>query len=310
MSRGGNYQKIFVNDDDRESFLKIVGEACEMWHMRIHAYCLMNNHYHLLVETPDGCLGRAMRHLNGIYTQKFNRNHHRDGPLFRGRYKAILIDGDRYLMEVVRYIHMNPAKRRNDVNTLLQYPWSSNSYYLGKRKKPEWLSVSEILNFFSENTRIQKSLYKEFITDKIPEEILQIYSKKRLLPILGDTSFIDWAKKTFLKDKVKDYEIPEANRKTCGPSLERVLEIVMSYYRAEVSDLKITRRGVWNEPRKVAMYLCRQMCGLSLIEIKEVFNVEAYTTVSMSNIKVRNKISVDRGFRKKIEKIKLIINNT
>ncbi len=106
MSRGGNYQTIFVNDGDRELFLKLVGKTCEMWHMRVHAY-------------------------------------------------------------------MNPAKKRNDINALLHYPWSSNSYYLGKRKKPEWLSVSKILNLFSENTRMQKSLYKEFITDKIPDEILQ-----------------------------------------------------------------------------------------------------------------------------------------
>ncbi|ODS34159.1 MAG: hypothetical protein SCARUB_00729 [Candidatus Scalindua rubra] len=180
MNRGTNFQKIFIEDADRREFLKLLGETSEIWKIRVHAYCLMDNHYHILIETPVIGLGRAMRHLNGVYTQRFNRKKKRDGALFRGRYRAILVQGDNYLLEIVRYIHMNPAKKREDTHALMNYPWSSNNYYLGKKGKPEWLITSSILNLFSTNINQQKALYKEFITDRIPDEIRRLYSQKKI----------------------------------------------------------------------------------------------------------------------------------
>lgn len=310
MNRGANYQNIFSDDGDRNIFLQLVGETCEIWKIKIHAYCLMDNHYHFLIETPEGGLGRVMRHLNGVYTQRFNRKNSSDGPLFRGRYKAILVDGDTYLMEIVRYIHMNPAKKRNDINVLMNYPWSSNKFYLDKRKKPVWLTTSNILSLFSTNIRNQKSLYKEFITDKIPEDIRKFYSQKRLLPVLGDNFFKEWVKKTFVKDNVENYEIAEANKKAAGPTVESVLEKVKECYKVDNTELKRKRRGVENEPRNVAIYLCRHLCGLSLNEIKLLFGIDTYTTVSMASINIKNRISVDRGFQKKLERIKILINDS
>ena len=96
MNRGNNFQKIFLDDADKKQFLKLLGETCEMWKIRVHAYCLMDNHYHVLIETPVIGLSRAMRHLNGIYTQRFNRKNKRDGVLFRGRYRAILVQSKNF----------------------------------------------------------------------------------------------------------------------------------------------------------------------------------------------------------------------
>jgi len=107
MNRGLNRNPIFLDEDrDRALFKKTVGEAVERWKIRVHAFALMDNHYHLLVETPLAMISRAMRHIDGIYTQRFNRLHRRDGPLMRGRFKSILVQKESYFLELVRYIHL------------------------------------------------------------------------------------------------------------------------------------------------------------------------------------------------------------
>lgn len=105
---------------------------------RLRPYCLMSNHYHLLVQTPEGNLCRCMRHINGIYTQRFNRRWKTEGQLFRGRYKAVLIEEDSHLLEVLRYIHRNPL-RAGLINDLKYFPWSSHHGYLSTAKKWAWL---------------------------------------------------------------------------------------------------------------------------------------------------------------------------
>jgi putative transposase len=109
MSRGSGRQKVFLSRSDYRGFLRTVSEAHDLWGIEVFAYCLMPNHYHLCVRTPRGNLSRVMRHVDGLYTQRFNRSHKRDGSLFRGRYKAIVVDANECLMAVVRYIHLNPV---------------------------------------------------------------------------------------------------------------------------------------------------------------------------------------------------------
>ena len=112
MNRGANRQTVFATERDRLAFLALLGEVSEMFAVEVHVFCLMGNHYHLLLHTPRGNLGGAMRHLNGVYTQRHNRAAGRDGPLFRGRYKAILLDADAWLLQVSRYVHRNPLEAR------------------------------------------------------------------------------------------------------------------------------------------------------------------------------------------------------
>ena len=110
MNRGRRFEDIFDSPDNYTAFVELLKDTSEMWNVRIAAYCLMPNHYHLLVCTPDANISRSMRHLNGLYTQAYNRDHKCDGPLFRGRYKSILVSADDYLLQLVRYIHRNPLK--------------------------------------------------------------------------------------------------------------------------------------------------------------------------------------------------------
>ena len=132
------------HDTHRRLFLELLREIQAMFSVETHAYCLMDNHYHLLVRTPKANLSRAMRHLNGLYTQRYNRIEKTDGPLYRGRYKAILIDADAYLLNVSRYIHRNPLEARI-VKKADNYPWSSYAAFIGKVTAPPWLTREDTL---------------------------------------------------------------------------------------------------------------------------------------------------------------------
>jgi len=133
MNRGKKSEKIFHDRHDYQVFVDLLEESSEMWNIRVAAYCLMTNHYHILLQTPDGNIARSMRHINGVYTQRFNRKHSCDGQLFRGRYKSILVSADSYLLQLVRYIHRNPVKA-GIVSTPDDYPWSSHTGYLSVEK--------------------------------------------------------------------------------------------------------------------------------------------------------------------------------
>ncbi len=139
MNRGRGRQPIFHATAYFHAFLETLAEAHERFGVVIHGYCLMGNHYHLLLQTPHGNLGRVMRHMNGVYTQRYNRLKPTDGPLFRGRYKAIVVEADNYLLQLSRYIHRNPIERKPPlVDSLDSYPWSSYPAYINHTKSPTW----------------------------------------------------------------------------------------------------------------------------------------------------------------------------
>lgn len=167
MNRGAGYQHIYKSEKHRVIFLELVAEAVSLFGIEIHAYCLMDNHYHLLVKTPHANLARAMRHVNGVYTQRFNRLEKSDGSLCRGRYKAIVVDGDSYLLQVSRYIHLNPVVAKI-TKTAEHYPWSSYPSYLQTKKTPAWLTVNEVLSML--NCRKTLSKYKRFVEVGLDQE--------------------------------------------------------------------------------------------------------------------------------------------
>ena len=144
-SRGDRREDIYEVDADRIGFLELIGDVCGSYNWVCYAYCLMSNHYHLLIETPDANLSKGMRQLNGVYTQQFNFRHKRVGHVFQGRYKAIHVDKDDYLLELSRYIVLNPV-RAGMVRKVHQWSWSSYHQTIGNEPFPSWLNVNGLRN--------------------------------------------------------------------------------------------------------------------------------------------------------------------
>ncbi len=161
-SRGDRQEDIYLDDEDREAWLALLGRVCERFNWRCYAYCLMDNHYHIVIETVDGNLSKGMRQLNGVYTQHVNRRHARVGHVFQGRYKAILVEKDSYLLELSRYVVLNPV-RAGIVKDLRKWPWSSYQAMTDEIAAPAWLQTEGLLGLFSKQRKRAITKYKDFV---------------------------------------------------------------------------------------------------------------------------------------------------
>ena len=161
-SRGDRREDIYLNDEDRIAWLDILGAVCKRFNWACHAWCQMSNHYHLVLETPEGNLSQGMRQLNGVYTQSVNRAHHRVGHVFQGRYKAILVEKDAYLLELSRYVVLNPV-RAGMVKRPEQWAWSSYRAMLGQADRPAWLHTDWILGQFATRRSRAVEKYVDFV---------------------------------------------------------------------------------------------------------------------------------------------------
>jgi REP element-mobilizing transposase RayT len=299
MNRGSGARPIFHDDDDRRAFLSLVRDVVEMWDIQIHAFCLMDNHYHLLLHTPQGNLSRSMRHLNGLYTQRYNRKYRRDGSLFRGRFKAVLIEADAYLLELVRYIHLNPVQA-GLVEEPHDYAWGSHAAYLQSASSPGWLVKDEVLGRFGARGEDAVRRYQEFVQAGVSPNIERIYEKKKGTAVLGTEGFKEWVRTRISQKARGDYELPQARAILVRPGAEQVLEAVRKTYGVDRDALARVRRGQRNEPKDVAMYLCRKECGLALKKIAGLFRIPTYTTVSMACGRVKTRLERDASFRQRV----------
>ncbi len=303
MNRGAGRQAIYQIDDDYEIFLEALKESSRFFDIRIISYCLMPNHYHLLVQTPKANLSRAMRHLNGVYTQRFNRYHKKDGPLFRGRYKAILVQEDEYLTHLIRYIHLNPVQA-NLAQDLSKHPWTSHKQYLKGQDQAPWLHVRLGLAFFS--SRLKKALgdYRSFMKGGIDPKTLAFYGKKKQGPILGDPDFLDHIKEKYiLTDRKLSTEIPEERRMAGAAIAQRILqEVSRSFLRSKQAVLA-SKRGERNTARLAALSLTRELSGLRLAEIAEIFSIRSYRTVGVGCHRFKKFLQGDQAMQRRYAKL-------
>ena len=219
-SRGDGQDDIFESDVDRHNFLSLLGDVCETYNWVCHAYCLMSNHYHLLIETPDANLSKGMRQLNGVYTQTFNRNHNRVGHVFQGRYKAIHIEKETYLLELARYIVLNPV-RAEMVRAAKDWPWSSYRSTTGQSPAPDWLNTDWVLAAFGRSKRKAVDGYRRFVSEGKNQP--SPWKEVRNQVYLGSDSFV--IEMDALIDGDKDLsEIPSSQRRGIAASLEEYEE--------------------------------------------------------------------------------------
>lgn len=187
-SRGDRREKIYLTDADRHGFVSLLAGVCEKYNWYCHAYCLMGNHYHLLIETPEANLAKGMRQLNGVYSQQFNQRNRRCGHVFQGRYKSILVDKEGYLLELARYIVLNPV-RAGLVRNAQEWPWSSFRATIDLEKKPDWLHVDWLLSTFGRSKSDAIAQYKDFVVDGL--RLPPIWENLKQQIYLGDTDFVE-----------------------------------------------------------------------------------------------------------------------
>jgi REP element-mobilizing transposase RayT len=219
-SRGNNKKPVFFNDEDREAFLIVLGNINQRYNWICHAYCLMNNHYHIVIETPDGNLSKGMRQLNGEYTQIINKRHGRVGHLFQGRYKAILIQKESHLLEVCRYVVLNPV-RANLATNVTGWKWSSYLGTAGYEKPRSCLTINWILGQFGARAGIARQRYKEFIKSGV--ETGSVWNGIKGQILLGREEFTDMFLQ-YIRDKEEIKEIPRYQRYINRPSLDKLFK--------------------------------------------------------------------------------------
>ena len=296
--RGNEKQNIYRDDADRNRFLQLLNQSVNIYTVRLHSYVLMNNHFHLLVETPLGNLSEFMRHFNIAYIGYFNRCHKRVGHLYQGRYKAILVDRDAYLSVLSRYIHLNPVRikalektdPREKYKHLKSYPWSSLSGYLNKRKKLHFVSYNLVLSDYGGDTDKARKLYRKALV----EEMIQgkgISDQIIGQSVIGGEKFIDWVKETYLSEG-SDGEAPAHRVIKRHGSKEGIIRSIVRQTGKTIEMIK-TEKGAL---RQISMDLLYRRGGMTNPEIGLLFGVD-YSAVSQERRRLRMLVEKDRKVR-------------
>lgn len=257
-ARGDQREDIFLDDADRLIFLDLLAKEVHQQHWRLYAYCLMSNHYHLLIETPEGNLVNGMRRLNGVYTQAFNRRHGRVGHVLQGRYKSILVDKDAYLLELARYIVLNPV-RAGMAQRVEDWPWSSYAITASKRESPGWLDAEWIVKQFGTDPSAARQAYRRFVRDGV--DGASPWGALRGQVYLGEDKFL--ARMERLAVKQDKQGIPASHRQPTRPDAEAVLTAVAKAFG-------VTPEQAQNRSHQPAfqawVYFLRRAANLSLRE--------------------------------------------
>lgn len=265
-SRGNAKQVIFLDNQDRDKMIEILSTVVDRFHWFCHAYCLMDNHYHLIIETPKGNLSRGMRQLNGVYTQVFNQRHQRIGHLFQGRYKAIIVEKDSHLLSLCRYVVLNPV-RAGMVRKPDGWAWSSYRATIGVAKRPVFLKVDWVLSQFDRKRNESVKKYKRFVMEGVNERSPWETLKGQIF--LGTDGFIEGLSGE-LGEKGDAKEIPKIQRYAGRPSLEEVLK-----------EERMKHKKVKDE----TIYMAYIQYGYRMKEIADYLGVH-YATVSRAVIRV------------------------
>lgn len=287
--RGNGGQDLFSADHDRQRFLQLLGKGIARFQHRVHAFCLMTNHVHLLVQVGEAPLSRIVQNLSFRYTRYINSTRNRTGHLFQGRYKAILVDVDRYLLELVCYIHNNPV-RAGLVARPEEYPWSSHRAYLGEAEL-SWLTTDWVLAQFAGQSKRAVALYRNFLQADTAAS-METALREGLFDgrILGGDHF---AQDALAKAEEKD-------RQTL--TVEQVLTQVCVFYGLDRQAVSSTRRDrAVARVRAVAAYLIRESGYLSLTELAELIHRDI-SGLSRAASRLQQKMAEDAQLCREVEK--------
>jgi REP element-mobilizing transposase RayT len=289
--RGNSGQDVFFDAGDRTRFFLLLQESVERFGNRVHAFCLMTTHTHLAIQVGDIPLSRIMQNIGFRYTQFINRKYQRTGHLFQGRYKALLIDADSYLLELIRYIHLNPV-RAGMVRFPDEYPWSSHSSYFGDSPRPPWLTMDWVLAQFAQPPEAATKRYGAFIEDGLGEGHRKDFHRGSFEGrALGDDAFIDLAL------------LQAAEARAVAINLDQFIESVCSVYQLTAAELR--RAGKAQpaaEARALAALLVRNCEALSLVRLAD-FLKRDLSGLSQAARRIERRIGSDALLAKKLDEV-------
>ena len=285
-SRGNEQKDIFKSEGDREKFLTYLESAAERYGAVFHAYCLMSNHYHLMIETPEGNLSRIMKHINNSYTNYFNVKRKRAGHLLQGRYKAVLVEADAYAAELSRYIHLNPVRAKM-VALPEEYKWSSYRFYL-ENSAPPWLSTGFVLGYFGADPDKQRVHYRDYTLEAVGKKSPDLLSDSIASTILGSDDFVRYIKETYLEGMTPDRDIPALRELQGRPDIGKIkAEAVKAF------------PGSGRLARAVGIYLCHRFSGAKLQEIGDLFGLTP-SGVTQAGKRFEEAMKKDKVLEKKV----------
>ena len=293
MNRGRRKESIFYDARDYELFSKVIEQTCRLFGMKIHAYVLMPNHYHLLIHTPLGNLSRCMRHLNGVYTQKINKKYKLDGSLFRGRFKSILISKEEYLLELVRYIHRNPYESKLE-EKIGEYKWCSYRRYMEDIYRPKWLEVSEVLSRFSKYEKEAKRELRTFIIKEVPGRLKRRLNGENWPSVLGGEEFEKKIKEIVKGKKIDTKEITGSTLYIEHDAIKVREEEVKKLIESNEEVLKKSWSKKYALERRALVYLLRKH-GKTLNQIGKLMGGISYVAVSRQSKKAEEDILEKKG---------------
>ncbi|MFO7535070.1 MAG: transposase [Kiritimatiellia bacterium] len=321
MSRGINKQPIFFNDRDRNHFLGLLGAAVERFRIRLHAYVLMANHFHLLVEAPEGNLSASLKWIKQSYSMWYNLKHNRVGPLFQGRYKSIPIENAEWAFELSLYIHLNPLRlarfklsrverqagavlpeelpSRKEATVLRQelrrYPWSSYQAYGGYVRTPVWLTTETLLGRAGGKDRHQT--YREAVQGRLTVGVEGDFQERlRDAVAVGSESFAEGMRK----------RLRNAGREIAGHHAVRSkvdFEAVIRAVEREMGET-VDRGKRGGLGRDIALKMARDCCGLTLRELGERMGGLDYVSVHMAVRRLEKKLERNKHLRQRITVLK------
>ncbi|MBI2471978.1 MAG: transposase [Planctomycetes bacterium] len=302
INRGNAGENIFTDEQDKEKFLEYLAKGVERFTTRIHTYCLMSNHYHLLLETPQANLSIAVQWLNVSYSVYFNKRHQRKGHLFQGRFKAILLDANEYLILLSRYIHLNPVRAKMVIHPI-EYSWSSYPVFAGKRRRPDWFITETVLSYFGKEKKEATVNYKSYV-EKVNMETLENPDKNMLGGfILGGAGFADWVKDKFLSKKDVEKEIPQLKKLKPKVTLTTIIQSVCDEFRCSEDQIKMKGRKD-NKARAIAMYLARDLSGVSCKDMGIFFDGISGAAITMQYNQIKAEFMMNKKLGDKVANLK------
>jgi len=308
INRGNAGEYLYRSSRDRKKYLSYLAKAVKRFSIKIHTYCLMRNHVHILMETQHPNLSKSVQWMNVSYAVYFNRKYKRNGHLFQGRFKSILVYADSYLKQLSRYIHLNPV-RAGLVDRPADYDWSSYNAFIGNVIAPEWLETNWLLSQFGRVRKEALTNYKDFV-ETVDAKRLENPEKELAGGfILGSADFINWVKQSFLSKRTDVKEIPQLRQLKPTIKLERIVEVVGDTFHRD-GEFLLNKGRKRNIARDIAIFLARDLTGESGKALGEYFGKISGAGITRRYNYMSKSINTNRKLRKQVNQLREKIVNS